>query len=507
MFDGINRKIVPLFALLLLSAALTGSFTLIQTERQIKACRKGLGEIRQTCAEMEKTGNFLRQNKEGTDKIAHKSAEEIGIAVNRIREYTDGMYALEGMSKVKTAAYTGFAISLICTLASLLMIERSVSRRIRRAVKGLSDASREVSPVSFSVSSVSQAVADGTAEQKEFLDKSVASVRQITVMTGENAERVKKADAILQQNAQAADRAADSMKELAGLMEKISQESRAASKIIQFIDDVAFQTNLLALNAAVEAARAGKAGAGFAVVAEEVRSLALRTAGAAKEISVLTENTGLTVSRGTEQFRKADKEVREVVADISVIREMFAQISKVSGQRQQRIEEVHDMLVQLKELTRKNAKEAERSASASVVMSSLAEQLKNYMAELQPLAGRCKAEKNKQKNSLNKRELAPGQYLIRQGEYSREAYIIDKGEFDIFLNENPDRIVASLKAGDIVGEIALVKDVKRTANVVARTPARVTVLHKNSFMKMFREQKDLNQSVLNMIKRRLEELK
>ncbi|MGE0082898.1 MAG: methyl-accepting chemotaxis protein [Desulfococcaceae bacterium] len=502
MFDGINRKIIPLFVLLLVPSVLTGIFTLMYADRQMELCRKSLGEIRQAAAELED----IREKNHSEGQTLPDSAEKISGAVKKIREHTQWMNTAEIMSKVKTAVYTGFAISLIFTFFSLLIIERTISRRLRRAVKGLTDASRDVSPVSISVSSVSQAVADGTAEQKEFLDKSVTSLKEITVMTGENAARVKKADTILQQNAQAADRAADSMKELAGLMEKISAESRSASKIIQFIDDVAFQTNLLALNAAVEAARAGKSGAGFAVVAGEVRSLALRTAGAAKEISGMTENTGQTVSRGTEQFRKADKEVRELVADISVIRELFEQISKISGLRQQRIKEVHDMVVRLKELTRKNAKEAERSASASVVMSSLAEHLKNYITELTPLAGSGKSLKVR-KDSLEKRELSPGQHLIRQGEYSQEAYIIDEGEFDIFLSENPARIVASLKAGDIVGEIALVKDVKRTANVVARTSARVTVLHKNSFMKMFREHKDLNQSVLTMIKRRLEELK
>ncbi len=505
MFDGINRKIAPLFVLLLLSAVLTGSFTLVQTDRQRKMYRKSLEKIRQICAELEKTGDSLRQKTEMTDKTSHDAAKEIAAAVEKIREHSQWMYASDPLRKINTAVYAGLAISLMLTLVSLLIVERTVSRRIRRAVKGLWDASQEVSPVSFSVSSVSQAVADGTADQKEFLDKSVACLEQITIMTGENAARVKKVDAILRQNSQAADQAADSMKELAGLMEKISRESLSASRIIQFIDDVAFQTSLLALNAAVEAARAGKAGAGFSVVAGEVRSLALRTAGAAKEIAALTENMGQTVSRGTDQFRRTDKEVREVVADISVIRETFGQISMVSGQRQQRIEEVHDMLVRLSQLTRNNAKEAERSASASVVMSSLAERLKNHIAELKPLAGSCRTA-DMQRKTLDKRELSPGQFLIRQGEYSQEAYIIDKGEFDIFLNENPDRVVASLKAGDIVGEIALVKDVKRTANVVARTHAQVTVLHKNSFMKMFREQKDLNQSVLNMIKRRLEEL-
>ncbi len=506
MFDGINRKIIPLFVLLLIPAVLTGIFTLIYADRHMELCRKSLAEIRQAGAELEETVIRLREKKHSDGEAMPDSAERISGAVKKIREHTQWMNTAEIMAEMKTVVYTGLGFSLILTLLAMLIIERTVSMRIRRAVKGLSDASREVSPVSNSVSSVSQAVADGTAEQRTLLDTTVSCLQQITAMTSENVGRVKKADAILLQNAETANLTAVSMNELSALMGKISSESKAASKIIHFIDDVAFQIHLLALNAAVEAARAGECGAGFAVVAAEIRSLSFRTAGAAKEIAALIENTDRTVRSGTAQFGRADSKFREVVENISVIRDIFDQISMVSAQRQQKIEDVDNMVARLKELTRKNAKEAERSASASVVMSSLAGQLKNHITELTVFAGRGEAGEVR-KDSLEKRELAPGQYLIRQGEYSQEAYIIDKGVFDIFLNDNPDRIVASLKAGDIVGEIALVKDVKRTANVVARTPARVTVLHKNSFMKMFREQKDLNQSVLTMIQRRLEELK
>ena len=502
MFDGINRKIVPLFVLVLVPAVLTGIFTLMYADRQMKLCRKSLEEIRQAAAELEE----LREKKHSDGEAMPNTAQKISDAVKKIREHTEWMNTVNILEHMKTAVYAGLGFSLILTLLAMLMIERTVSMRIRGAVKGLSDASREVSPVSQSVSSVSQAVADGTAEQRTLLDTTVDCLKEITTMTGENVGRVKKADAILQQNAETANLTATSMNELAALMEKISSESKAASKIIHFIDDVAFQIHLLALNAAVEAARAGESGAGFAVVSAEIRSLAFRTAGAAKEIAVLIENTDRTVRSSTAQFGRADSKFREVVANISVIRDIFKDISNVSTQRQQRIGQVDHMAARLKELTRKNAKEAERSASASVVMSSLAEQLKSHITALTAFAGKKESEEV-QRNSLEKRELTPGQYLIRQGEYSQEAYIIDKGEFDIFLNDNPERIVASLKAGDIVGEIALVKDVKRTANVVARTPARVTVLHKNSFMKMFREQKDLNQSVLTMIQRRLEELK
>ncbi|MEE4358912.1 MAG: methyl-accepting chemotaxis protein [Desulfococcaceae bacterium] len=506
MFDGINRKIIPLFILLFIFCfVFPSAFYLFQIHKHMKISRESGAEIRKICEELLQAGQDIREREKKGERLPEPYLEKVRTAGKAILEKSGWMRRDISVRRVTVVMIVLSVLSLSLILFSLWFIDRKISRKMQRAVRGLTDASQQVTPVSLSVSSVSQAVAEGTSEQKSFLDRAVSSLEEITEMTGENVRRVKNADDILHKNAAVSENTSSAMNELAGLMEMISKESQSVFQVIRFIDDVAFQTRLLALNAAIEAARAGESGAGFAVVASEVRSLALHTSEAAKKISALLEKTDRTVKEGTEKFRKADEGVREVVENIAVIRKIFGRISGVSAQRQQRIEEVRDMMIRLKDLTRRNAKEAERSASASVVMSTLAEQLKEFVSALKPFAGKS-SESDKLMQSLDKRILAAGDYLIRQGEYSQEAYIIEEGDFDIFLDENPDRIVASLKAGDIVGEIALVRDVKRTANVVARTKARVAVLHKKDFMKMFREQKDLNQSVLTMIKRRLEEL-
>lgn len=288
-------------------------------------------------------------------------------------------------------------------------------------------------------------------------------------------------------------------------MLKLSWHRPIHRKIIHTIDEVAFQTNLLALNAAVEAARAGEAGAGFAVVADEVRNLALRAAQAAGTTSEILAETLQKIDEGADLVKKSNTSFGEVVSSVDETGSLMNRISGASADQSREVQEVHTAIAEINTVTGQNAVRAEKSAMVSVEMSVRAEQLNGYIEDLRMQLGGAE-EIAKILKTMGNRELDKGEYLIHQGETGSEAYIIESGTFAISTNEAPEKIVAVLTTGDIVGEIALVKKVRRTANVIAQERGSVRVLKKSDMLKVFSERKMLNRSVLTIVKKRLHQL-
>jgi methyl-accepting chemotaxis protein len=155
-------------------------------------------------------------------------------------------------------------------------------------------------------------------------------------------------------------------------MSSISDSSRKIADIIGVIDGIAFQTNILALNAAVEAARAGEQGRGFAVVAAEVRNLAQRSAGAAKEIKTLITDSVGKVESGAKQVDAAGRTIDEVVAAVKRVTDIMAEITAASVEQSAGIEQVNDAITQMDEATQQNAALVEQSAAAAADLESRA---------------------------------------------------------------------------------------------------------------------------------------
>ncbi len=211
----------------------------------------------------------------------------------------------------------------------------------------------------------SRELSERTCRQAASVEQTSASLDEIASMTRQNAENTTKADTVVGLLNQAVTRAMQTMADLTTSMNSISSVSKEASRVIKGIDDIAFQTNMLALNAAIEAARAGEVGAGFAVVAEEVRNLSLRAAEAARNSTMLIESTINEIGDGAGLVGKTDKAFSEVAAGIGDIVKLIGQIAAASGEQAFSIKQINDAFTEIDSAVQANASSAEQLAASA----------------------------------------------------------------------------------------------------------------------------------------------
>jgi methyl-accepting chemotaxis protein len=248
--------------------------------------------------------------------------------------------------------------------------------RLMQALKGtvgqLSSIVGRIKETSDMVGTASREIAQGntdlstrTEEQASALEETSASMQQMTATVGQNAQNAKKANELAAQASGVAAKGGEVVREAVGTMNGITQSSKKIADIIGVIDGIAFQTNILALNAAVEAARAGEQGRGFAVVASEVRSLAQRSAAAAKEIKDLITDSVAKVDAGSRQVNDAGRTMEEIVASVKKVTSLIAEISAASQEQAQGIEQVSETMTQLEKVTQQNAAMVEEASAAA----------------------------------------------------------------------------------------------------------------------------------------------
>ena len=250
---------------------------------------------------------------------------------------------------------TGQLLQALATMQSRLS---TIVGNVRHNAEGVATASVEIATGNNDLSA-------RTEQQASALQQTAASMEQLGSTVRQNADNARQANQLAMSASTVAQQGGDVVAEVVDTMKGINDSSRKIADIISVIDGIAFQTNILALNAAVEAARAGEQGRGFAVVAGEVRSLAQRSAEAAKEIKGLIGTSVERVEKGSALVDKAGATMAEVVGAIRRVTDIMGEISAASSEQSQGVSQVGDAISQMDQTTQQNAALVEQSAAAA----------------------------------------------------------------------------------------------------------------------------------------------
>ncbi len=251
-------------------------------------------------------------------------------------------------------------------------LTRTVST-VREGVEEINIGSREIYAGNTDLSS-------RTEQQAAALQETAASMEELASTVRQNTENATEADRLAKGASTVAVRGGEAVSAVVGTMNELSDSSRQMADIVSVIDGIAFQTNILALNAAVEAARAGEQGKGFAVVAGEVRSLAQRSAQAAKEIKQLIDQSLAKVEAGARQARQAGEVMQEVVGSVEGVTTIMGEISSASHEQSDGIEQVNRAVAEMDGVTQQNASLVEQAAAAAGSLQEQASRLAEAVA-------------------------------------------------------------------------------------------------------------------------------
>ncbi len=291
-------------------------------------------------------------------------------------------------------------ITLIAIASGSLLsffVTQAIIRPLNQLIKGLNMSSEQICSASVERASASEALSEGASQQAAVTEETSASLEEIVTMINRNADNATQANTLMAEASKVVDEADSSMTELIGFMEKISKSSEKTRKIIKTINEIAFQTNLLALNAAVEAARAGDTGAGFAVVATEVRNLAMRSASAAGDTAALIESSVGEINKGLELVIKTGEAFARVASSADKVGELVDEITATSQQQASEINQVSKAMTETDGVTQKNAAIAEEVAAGAEEMSAQAKGMKAFVDDLTALLKGIEAKTGKVK--------------------------------------------------------------------------------------------------------------
>ena len=347
--------------------------------REIEAAMAGQATLAREAIEewelQQRSDAELARLSESLEKAAEAFAGRVTSGIEAARERTG--VAVVGVS----------AGLILLTLIFGIWNTRAVNRVLNGAIRQLRRVSEGVAATSAQISAASENMATNASEQAAAMESSSASMEEMAAMTRQNAENARLSNDIMAETLAAGRTARGNLAELVGSVAEITRNSEETQRIVRNIDEIAFQTNLLALNAAVEAARAGQAGAGFAVVAQEVRNLAGRAGEAARGTAERIRRTIESVETGNALTNATEEAFRQNAEAAERIAERVAEIVAASAEQARGIESVNEAIGEVDRITQRNAAVAEETAGAVAEMDSQVDRLRRAVFALMELVG------------------------------------------------------------------------------------------------------------------------
>ena len=307
--------------------------------------------------------------------IAYQSRDEIGSLANNTRALIESLRTYIGniSDVLGTIAEGDMTVDVAIDYAGDFAPIKASLQRILASLNGaltqISQSSEQVASGSNQVASGAQALSQGSTEQASSVEELSATINEISLQIKQNAENAQEANKMVNATTKEIENGNRQMLQLVTAMDDISKTSNQIGKIIKTIDDIAFQTNILALNAAVEAARAGNAGMGFAVVAEEVRNLAGKSAEAAKDTTSLIENAIQAIQNGTHMVSATEKSLNLIVEKADGVSRLVSEIAAASNAQATAVTQTTQGIEQISNVVQNNSATAEESAAASEELS------------------------------------------------------------------------------------------------------------------------------------------
>lgn len=347
-------------------------------------------KLRSEATSVEELALKAREQALGPCLIAQRAAvqklDEIAATVREEAE-TEVVAGTGQANMVKSIALGAMALGVALSITLGLLITRNINTVLKRVSAQLQEGSSQVNDAALQVAQSSQQLAAGASEQASSLEETSSALEEMASQTRNNASNAQTANDLAAKARSNAESGDQTMKQLNAAMNAINESAGEIGKIIKVIEEIAFQTNLLALNAAVEAARAGEHGKGFAVVADEVRNLAMRAAEAARETTSLIEGSVSRAKEGTDVADSAAKALQSIATDVAQVADLLGGISSASEEQAQGVEQINGAVTQMDKVTQQSAAGAEQAASASEQLSAQAQTVQQIVGELLAMVG------------------------------------------------------------------------------------------------------------------------
>lgn len=338
--------------------------------RMLEDASRGMSKLKSSVTDIVDVMTFVSQG-EFSHRIQADASGDMDTLKNMINESVSSLetafaeirhvmqsLASGDLTEQVNSTYPG-DLGVLAQAANQTVIQLAdVIQRIRTSVDSVNTAATEISAGNTDLS-------QRTEEQASSLEETASSMEELTTTVKQNADSARQANFLASQANEVAEAGGVKVQEAVDTMHELTNSSQKIINIISVIDGIAFQTNILALNAAVEAARAGEQGRGFAVVAGEVRTLAQRSAAAAKEIQALIKEDSEIVEQGTGLVKESGDSMQEILQAVKQVTDLMGEISAASEEQSQGIEQINQAVVQMDDVTQQNAALVEQAAAAA----------------------------------------------------------------------------------------------------------------------------------------------